>query len=106
MGEKKFSIKNVIVFKAVFGREDPVCKLILKDLLNAILDLKGIHRIQELIYKNPFNLQSAITDKLSIMDIKVMVGSGEWIDIEMQVSETPEYRKRSLYYLMIWKFIL
>lgn len=86
MNAKPLSIKNDIVFKAVFGREDPICKLILSDLLNAILALEGNRKIQELVYKNPFNLQTATTDKLSIMDIKVKTGQGEWIDIEIQVN--------------------
>ncbi|MBC7958638.1 MAG: Rpn family recombination-promoting nuclease/putative transposase [Vallitaleaceae bacterium] len=92
------SIQNDMVFKAVFGRDNEKCKIILADLLNSILDLKGHQRIQELVYQNPFNLQSIPTDKLSIMDIKVQTGTGEWIDIEMQMSAANEYRKRSLYY--------
>lgn len=93
-----FSIRNDIVFKAVFGREDPRCRAILTSLLNALLDLEGEQMIQKIIYKNPFNQQTAIDDKLSIMDIKVMTEAGEWIDIEMQVTASKHYRKRSLYY--------
>ena len=93
-----FSLKNDLIFKAVFGREDPRCKRVLMDLLNSLLKLTDEQAIDTIEYKNPFNLQAIMDDKLTVMDIKVKTSAGEWIDIEMQVSNEKSYRKRSLYY--------
>lgn len=90
--------KNNFVFKALFGREDQECKTILTNFLNALFKLNGSRRIIEIEYLNPFNLKEYSEDKLSILDIKVKTESGERINIEMQVSDTDNYRKRSLYY--------
>lgn len=89
---------NDFVFKALFGREEKECKMILMDLLNAILKLKSPNIITEITYLNPFNLKEFKEDKLSILDIKVKTAYGERINIEMQVSDVDDYRKRSLYY--------
>jgi len=87
-----------LVFKAIFGREQVECKEILMDFLNAILGLKGEEKITSLIYQNPFNLQKYEEDKLSILDIKVETNKGEIINIEVQLRNADDFRKRSLYY--------
>jgi predicted transposase/invertase (TIGR01784 family) len=87
------------VFKAVFGREEEkACKILLMDFLNDILELEGDKTITEIQYMNPFNLKAFEVDKLSVLDIKVKTGTGERLNIEMQVNDTRHYRKRSLYY--------
>lgn len=74
--KKRLNIRSDVVFKAVLGRDDPDSKLMLTDLLNAILDLKGRKQIVNITYKNPFNLQEFTSDKLTVMDIKIETGNG------------------------------
>lgn len=94
----KYPMTNDLLFKAVFGREEELSKFLLMELLNALLNLKGRERIQQLTHKNPFSLVGNYTEKETIFDIKVILESGELVDIEMQVEATFAYRKRSLFY--------
>lgn len=87
-----------IVFKAVFGKEDPTSKILLIALLNDILADENPEPITDITYLNPFNYQEFEEDKLSILDIKAKTNSGEIINIEIQVKKENNYRKRSLYY--------
>ena len=92
---------NILVdfaFKRVFAGEGEESKHILKDFLNSILELKDSERIKEIIYLNPFNDRENDNDKQSIMDIKVKTENNEFIDIEVQINNVDNYRKRSLYY--------
>ncbi len=87
-----------IVFKAVFGKEDPISKILLIALLNDILADENPEPITDITYLNPFNYQEFEEDKLSILDIKAKTNNGEIINIEIQVKKENNYRKRSLYY--------
>ena len=55
-------------------------------------------RIEKITYLNPFNDREHEKDKQSIMDIKVETETGEKIDIEVQINDVDDYKKRSLYY--------
>ena len=88
-------IINILIdfaFKKVFAGSGEESIHILKDFLNSILELKNEDRIKKIVYLNPFN------DKQSIMDIKVKTEKDELIDIEVQINDVDNYRKRSLYY--------
>lgn len=87
-----------IVFKALFGREEKDSKIILTDFLNSILSLEGEERITEIVHLNPFNIKEFKGDKGSIFDIKVKTQREERINIEMQINDVNDFRKRSLYY--------
>lgn len=87
-----------IVFKALFGREEKDSKIILIDFLNSILSLKGDEKVTEIIHLNPFNIKEYKGDKGSIFDIKVKNQREERINIEMQINDVNDFRKRSLYY--------
>ena len=86
------------VFKALFGREDEVSKELLIELLNDILRAKGEDLIVSVEYLNPFNYKEHEFDKLSVLDIKAKTDKGERVNIEVQVKQDNNYRKRSLYY--------
>lgn len=90
------------VFKALFGREDKTSRKLLINLLNDILSAKGEDTISSVTYLNPFNYKEYESDKLSILDIKAKTEKGEMVNIEVQVKQENDYRKRSLtyYYLM------
>jgi len=47
---------------------------------------------------NPFNYKEFESDKLSILDIKAKTEKGERINIEIQVKQEDDFRKRSLFY--------
>ena len=86
------------VFKALFGREDETSKELLIELLNDILRAKGEDLIISVEYLNPFNYKENEFDKLSVLDIKAKTEKGERVNIEVQVKQEDNYRKRSLYY--------
>lgn len=92
------NLTNDVIFKAVFGRETDESKMLLMDLVNAVLNLDGAERIVSIEHQNPFNYQEFYGDKLSILDIKATTGRGVQLNIEMQVNEQSHYMQRSLYY--------
>ena len=97
----KNKLVNILIdfaFKKVFAGNGEESKYILRDFLNSILELKGKNKIKEIIYLNPFNDREHEKDKQSIMDIKVKTELDELIDIEVQINDVDDYRKRSLYY--------
>ena len=87
-----------IVFKALFGREEKRSKIILIDFLNSILRFKGENKITEITHLNPFNIKEFKGDKGSVLDLKVKTKEDERINIEVQVNNEDDFRKRSLYY--------
>lgn len=89
---------NDFVFKALFGREKRESKIILIDFLNAILKFEEENKITEIVYLNPFNLREFQGDKESILDLKIKTEKGERVNIEVQVNNVDDFRKRSLYY--------
>lgn len=98
---KNNKLINILVdfaFKKVFAGEGEKSKYLLKDFLNCILGLEGSDKIKTIIYLNPFNDREYEKDKQSIMDIKVKTEADELIDIEVQISDVDDYKKRSLYY--------
>ncbi len=90
------SLKNDVIFKAVFGSETEESKQALIGMLNLILDRKD--PIRKIIYKNPFNVREFEIQKESILDVKAETDSGEIIDIEMQLVYDEEFIPRDVYY--------
>lgn len=91
------TLKNDVMFKAVFGRENEECKAALIGMLNLILERKE-DPIQSVIYKNPFNVRETDAQKEGVLDIKAETNRGELLDIEMQFTEDEEIVERNLYY--------
>ena len=86
------------VFKALFGKEDKTSKRLLIAFLNDVLAKENQEPIIDVAHINPFNYKEFEEDKLSVLDIKAKTGKGEIINIEVQVQNEGNYRKRSLYY--------
>ena len=84
-------------FKQLFAGKGKESKILLIDLLNSILNDKN-DKITDIIYLNPYTDKEYDDTKQSIMDIKVETQKGEIIDIEMQIQNVDNYRKRSLFY--------
>lgn len=91
------TLKNDVIFKAVFGREAEECKAALIGMLNLILNRKD-DLIKSVVYKNPFNVREMDAQKEGILDIKAETDRGELLDIEMQFAEDGEIIERNLYY--------
>lgn len=83
-------------FKYLLGREST--KAILIDVLNSVLAPPPGHEIVAIELLNPLNLQEALDDKLSILDIKARDQSGRQFNVEMQILAHPYYEKRVVYY--------
>jgi predicted transposase/invertase (TIGR01784 family) len=89
---------NDMVFKALFGMEEQASKHLLIDFLNSILSLKDADAICEIQHLNPISYREYAGGKESSLDIKVSTGQGERINIEVQLNNVDDFRKRSLYY--------
>jgi len=87
---------NDLVFKYVFGSKEHVT--VLCAFLNAILSPVLKHKIVEVNIENPFNLQEAWDEKLSILDIRATDETGKIYNLEMQVAEDHRYAQRALFY--------
>ena len=85
-------------FKQIFAVNSQESKTVLMALLNAILDRDEDEQITDIIYLNPYTDKPFEDAKQSIMDIKVKTSAGQLVDIEIQIRNTDNYRKRSLYY--------
>lgn len=91
------TLKNDMLFKAVFGRDEEECKEALMGMLNLILDRKE-DPIEEIEYINPFNIPDCMGTKESILDIKAKAKTGEIFNVEMQLIYDKELVMRNIYY--------
>jgi predicted transposase/invertase (TIGR01784 family) len=84
-----------LAFKKLFGSEDN--KDILISFINSIVSEKD--KVKEIRLVNPYNEKEFKNDKLSILDIKAQEElTGQWYNIEMQITDQDYYDKRALYY--------
>lgn len=91
------TLKNDMLFKAVFGRDEEECKDALMGMLNLILDRKE-DPIEEIEYINPFNIPDCVGTKESVLDIKAKAKTGEIFNVEMQLIYDKELIMRNIYY--------
>lgn len=86
------------IFKNIFGNK--TSSNILISLLNAILGYKKeSKKITEITIDDSFIKKENIDDKFSILDIKATLRDGTRVNIEMQIVDQYDMKKRSLYYL-------
>ena len=86
------SPKNDFVFRLLFGEEGN--EDLLASLLGSILD----EEIKEVKIKNPYILKKYLEDKEVILDIKALVSSDTYVNVEMQLCSSPGLPARALYY--------
>ncbi len=91
------TLKNNVVFKAVYGREEKECKEALIAVLNLILEREE-DSITSIEYRNPFNLRERPSQKESILDIKAETSGGELLDLEIHLFYDGDFIPRNLYY--------
>ena len=91
----KITLRNDYAFKRVFGTEEN--KDVLQDLLECILDIPpetitGLELLDKEFQKE------LLSEKLGILDIKLRLKDGTFIDIEIQNSWHFDFPERTLYY--------
>ncbi|UTC98724.1 PD-(D/E)XK nuclease family transposase [Treponema denticola] len=95
--QKLFTItlRNDYTFKRVFGTEEN--KDVLQDLLECILDIPS-ETIADLELLDKEFQKELLSEKLGILDIKLRLKDGTFIDIEIQNSWHFDFPERTLYY--------
>ena len=71
---------------------------ILLNFLNAVLVSDGQVPAKSVVAKNPFNPQTFVTDKYTILDIKATDERGDIFVVEFQTSERTTFADRMTYY--------
>ena len=95
--KKRLKAKNDFIFQRIFGRQEN--KDILLSLLNAILNLKGDDRLDDIeIVENTKLEKDRIEDKQGILDVRAKTVSGVQINIEIQLINQYNMDKRTLFY--------
>lgn len=89
-----YSPKVDVVFRKLFGSEKN--KDILISFINSVVNPRLI--VEDLTIKNPYNLATYVGSKESILDIKAVAKNGTYYNLEMQLSGSAYYDKRSIYY--------
>ena len=93
--KKLASPKSDIVFKHLFGREQNIDML--ADFLSSVLNLDP-SEYETITIADPHLKQSDVTDKLGILDLKILTKTQAVIDVEIQVQDTKHMRLRTLFY--------
>jgi len=84
-----------IIFKIVFGDERN--KDILANFLSAVLEFEITP--SDITILDPHLARDNIDDKLGILDLKLRLGSGKYVNVEMQVGKLKDIHKRVEYYI-------
>ncbi len=87
--------KTDFVFKRIFGTEPN--KRLLIELLNALLELEGEQRIDDLTYLSAEQRVPVAELKLSIVDVKCRDHAGREYVVEMQILNVEAFEKRVVY---------
>jgi len=87
--------KTDFVFKRIFGSE--IHKPLLIELLNALLELSGDHRIVDLKYLSSEQRVPVEELKMSVVDVKCLDERGRHYVVEMQVLNVEGFEKRVVY---------
>ncbi|HHL0974708.1 TPA: Rpn family recombination-promoting nuclease/putative transposase [Bacillus cereus] len=83
-------------FKQLFGTKGN--EGILIGFLNAILQKTLPAPITSVTLEDPHLQKEYKEDKLSIMDVRATLGTGEFVNVEIQIANKHDIQKRSLYY--------
>src|SRR5690625_2029027 len=94
--KRLMDLKVDYAFKQLFGNEKN--KRITVVFLNAILQKTGRGPIRNISFKNVETGGEYADDKQSRLDLLVFTVSGEWINVEIQFSNTHEMIERSIFY--------
>ena len=84
------------VFKRIFGDERN--KDVLVDFLNSIFESAHRPLIESVEILNPFIDKEALTDKMSVLDIRARTESKTLVNVEIQLLNAGDMPKRTLFY--------
>ena len=93
---RDISLLDDFLFKIVFGNQKYSAALVA--LLNAILKRQADQRIESLEIQNPTRSKDRPHEKDSILDVKAKACSGEFFNIEVQLSKQSYHQERTVYY--------
>ncbi|QQE74134.1 Rpn family recombination-promoting nuclease/putative transposase [Brevibacillus composti] len=93
---RRMDLKVDYAFKLLFGTQEN--EPILRAMLNALLKLPKDDRIASLTILNSELLREYETDKQSVLDIYARTEKDEYINIEIQLADKYDMKKRTLYY--------
>ena len=85
-----------VLFKFIFGKIER--KNITIDFLNAVLEPSLGHKIKNIHFIPTEQIPQSEEDKLSRLDVACELDTGEYIDVEVQVVNYHNMRRRTLYY--------
>ena len=91
----KITLRNDYAFKRVFGVEEN--KDVLQDLLECILEIPAENIADLELLDKEFH-KEILTEKLGVLDIKLRLKDGTFVDIEIQNSWHFDFPERTLYY--------
>lgn len=93
---KIYNPMNDVLFKFIFGSDER--KLVTIDFLNAVLEREDKDAIKDIQFRNteiiPFNEE----DKLTRLDVYCITEKCEQIDVEVQILNKKNMKKRTLFY--------
>ncbi|WP_144519834.1 Rpn family recombination-promoting nuclease/putative transposase [Bacillus thuringiensis] len=92
----RVNLRIDFAFKQLFGTKGN--ENILMGFLNAVLQKTLPSPITSLTLEDPHVYKEYKEDKLSIMDVRATLGTGEFVNIEIQIANKHDIQKRSLYY--------
>ena len=84
------------VFKRIFGDEKNADVLV--NFLNAVFESAGEPLIESVEILNPFLDKEALSDKMSVLDIRARTQGRTLINVEIQLWNAGDMPKRTLYY--------
>jgi len=87
---------NDVLFKFIFGKIER--KNITIDFLNAVLESSLEHKIKNILFLPTEQIPQNEEDKLSRLDVACELDTGEYIDVEVQVVNYHNMKRRTLYY--------
>ncbi len=88
-------IKTDYAFKMLFGDEKN--KALLLSFLNAMIEFPHQQQIQDLVIQDPYNPPLLQGMKITFVDVKARLDTGEQVLIEMQIVNHDGFEKRILY---------
>ena len=84
------------LFKRIFGDENNTDLLV--HFLNAVFEEAGEPLVESVEILNPYIDKDALTDKMSVLDIRARTQARTLVDIEIQIRDEGDMRERTLYY--------
>lgn len=93
---EEYNMMNDLVFKFVFGKE--ARKHITIDFLNAVLAKYLGHEIEDLTFMQTEKSSNRKDGRSTRLDVVCQLNTGETVNIEMQVADQGNMKKRSLFY--------